>query len=353
SANFDEGNYTATAPACPHPPTYLVFSHWSALGNLSVANATRANTTVTLSGNSTLIAHYLAQLTIHASPAADGSVELNSTGYRDGSSVEIPVGNYSLLAQPQPWAEFLRWSLLGGLTVAGGTLRVNATGVLGGIFQFAPVVRAGVSPPSCGPLEVNGSALASGSTTQWAVGSYPIASPNCTGSSELFEAWMVTGGVSVRSAESANATLTVTGNGTVLAEFVPGFLVRFAQVGGEGGVLRLNGTTEPNGSSALLAQGTYPLNATAMGSGFRLVSWRLSGQVSVSGGVLTVSGPGNVTALFGPVNGTGLGGGGGGYLSAWEYGVGIAVVLVGTGLLGWLLYRRRNRGATGKVAATK
>jgi hypothetical protein len=344
SASLYEGNYSASAPQCPVPPTYLVFSYWSSDGSLSIANPTDANTTVSLSGNGTLIAHYVAQLTLYASSPSQGSVLLNSTLYSNGATLDLPVGNYSLLPVPEPWSEFLRWTTLGGLSVGAGLAHVASTGTLTALFRFAPLLGVGLSPPTCGALTVNGSSAASGTSVQLPLGAYPLRAPSCNASSELFEDWALSGGLSVSAIGSPSATLTVTGNGTLVAQYVPGYSVRFQVEGGNGGAILLNGTLEPNGSAPLLAAGNYPLNATAAGTGFVLLRWATTGEVHVEGGVLNVAGPGSVSALFAPMNSTGHGGTTG--LSGWVYGVGSLVVLAVLITAALVLRRRWRRHAS-------
>jgi hypothetical protein len=305
SAQMFEGNYSAVAPQCPELSTYLIFSSWSGVGNLSITDPFDPNTTVSIGGNATLIAHYVAQISLQAFPATDGSIQLNSSFYSGDSSLELRVGNYSLLPTAEPWGQFVRWTTLGGLSVNGGYLEVNSTGTLTAEFQFAPELAVGVTPASCGMLSIRGTGLSSGTSTQLPAGTYPILAPNCTGASEVFEGWVVTGGLSVSPSQAAAATLTVVNNGSLLAQFVPGYLVQFGVEGGDGGTILFDGTPVTNGSSLLLAAGDYPLGSRAGGSGFLLRGWQTSGEVHVVGGMLDIAGPGAVSAMFGPPNASG------------------------------------------------
>lgn len=300
-----EGNYSAVAPQCPHPPTELVFSHWSAVGALSIADPSALASTVSLRGNATLIAHYLAQLSLDSSPSSYGAIQLNASIYSGSGSIELPLGNYSVVPRPEPWGKFVRWNAGGGLSVQGGVLLVRSTGHLTAVFRFAALVAAEISPQACGSLSLNGTAMSSGNSTQLLPGSYPLAAPDCTGSDELFGGWLSSGGVSVSSPRASQATLTVVGNGTLRATFIPGYTVYFQVRGGEGQSIFLNGTPEPTGGSALLAAGEYALNISPSGSGVVLRSWQTTGSVRVAGGTLYVEGPGTLSALFGASNSTG------------------------------------------------
>lgn len=60
SGNFTAGNYTATADIrnlyCPISDSYFIFSRWNTTGGVSISNAARNPTNVTISGNGTLSA---------------------------------------------------------------------------------------------------------------------------------------------------------------------------------------------------------------------------------------------------------------------------------------------------------
>lgn len=345
-----EGNYSAVAPQCPRPPTYLVFTHWSSAGNLSIAAPAGANSTVSLSGNATLIAHYVAQISLVATPASDGSIQLNSTSYPGTSSIGLPVGNYSLVATTQPWAEFVRWGTGGGLAVHGALLDVGSTGVLTAIFRFAARIGVGVSPGSCGNVSVNGTGVPTGGVNQVPIGTYSLRAPNCTASSEVFGNWVTTGGLAVGSNRQSATTLTVVGNGTLAADFVPGYSVQFLVEGGDGGTLLLNGTVEPSGSRVLLAAGEYPVSAVAGGSGYVLKGWQTSGKVQVAGARLQVTGAGAVLAVFGLPNSTE---GTGSTPEQWVvYALVPGALLAGSVVVVWLARRRRSERERGieKVA---
>lgn len=100
----------------------------------------------------------------------------------------------------------------------------------------------------------------------------------------------------------------------------------------------LNGSPEANGSSALLASGSYPLNATVFGSGFALRGWQTSGDLHVAEGVLDVYGSGTVIALLGPTNSTV--GTGSSHASWWNYAL-LGGSLLAAGVVALLLLHRR------------
>lgn len=97
------------------------------------------------------------------------------------------------------------------------------------IIQIAPVraayasnatVNVSITPPLCGPIQLNGTAYGNGSSAEVVPSPktpLPLAAPACTGA--LFQSWNVSGYLSVANASAPNTTLTVINGGTLAAVY--------------------------------------------------------------------------------------------------------------------------------------
>jgi hypothetical protein len=302
---FIQGTYSASASCVGYH-----FYKWEGSPNVTVATPTDASTSVDLdSGNGSLEAVFALNITLAIDPGTDGSVALHGTNFPNGTTMTLPVGNYSLLAIPDPWARFMGWSQIGvGIQPTNDSLWVRGPGdsTLIAHFVLFPdlTVSVGIPStayPSCLSYTLDNTSQASGSTVQLTLGSHSISATDLCEytANSVFSRWVASTNVSVASPAKNTTTIVVEGNGTLMATYQSAYWVRFEGSGG-GGTVQLNGSGVAEGSEQLLTNGSYPLTATP-NPGFQLTGWIATGAVKVGNGTLVVAGPGTVTAEFGKI----------------------------------------------------
>ncbi len=123
---------------------------------------------------------------------------------------------------------FAGWSGASGVSVSPiasspTTVTVSANGTLLAIFEDYPLVTLVVVPASCGPVTFNGSPFDSqppyspSPSVAVPIGTYPATVSLCAGRN--FLGWSVSGGLVLESVNGLNATVSVSGNGTLSASF--------------------------------------------------------------------------------------------------------------------------------------
>jgi hypothetical protein len=326
------GSYSLSATGCG--PT-LTFDQWNTTGNLAVTAPRSVISTITVNGNGTLVAVYAAAVTVRVQPASFGWVTIDGTSYADRATLNLTVGNHTLVPLPQTWSGFQSWQLTGNnLRVVGNSLTVGGIGYLTARFQLLAQVGVVVNPGTCGPITVGSVSESTGAVIGLPVGaSRNIGAPNCTSSGYLFYKWSSSGGVKVANASSGNTSMIVDANGTLGARYSRAFAVTFYVDPLSAGSILVNHTrVQPDGSVALLAAWGYllewnPSAAYGNGSGYS-IDWTTSGPALVTSGLLTFGGPAGVilhVTKVGPGHGLGLGSQ---VLTWWEAG-GIGAAFVG------------------------
>ena len=357
------GNYAVAADACPG----YSFTGFVERGGISY-DASTAN--VTISGTGALVAEFAApssppnasaryQVTVSA---ADGCppVELNGSAESDGTSVVLAPGEYVAEAGACAGWTFASWTATGGVTVWSPSdsvtgLQLSANGTLGANYVPAPTdhpILVYVSPAACGPADLDGSAIANGSSLSLPVGSYPLVAPACDG--YRFATWVLSGALSGGGAGST-ATLTVSGTGTVTAVYAvagSGTYQLSVQItpASCGAVAGVGGALYASGSIALLLPGSYSLSAASC-PGYEFETWAVTGEATVATGSITIAGNATLSAGYQFIGSTrGVGGSGSNstpapsLLSTWGLTLlGLAAGLVVGGVVGVLLARSRRQ----------
>jgi hypothetical protein len=234
-------------------------------------------------------------------PAGCGSVGFAGNDYTNGQYTYVaPNSVWTLTANPCPGHGFVSWAASGGITVTGNTASI---GVVGGsiIVTFNPLVAVTLytSPSGCGSITLDGGTYTNGAVAALAEGvTVPISAVPCAG--YFFAGWHNT-----TDAEIANGRLTLFGSAILTALFQPrqytvGFFVTPATCGGLAVIGFGGGSVEYfNNTSAVFFAGSVPLRPEPC-TGYSVVGWNTTGNVSVSGLNLTIAGNGNVTVEFGP-----------------------------------------------------
>lgn len=162
-----------------------------------------------------------------------------------------------------------------------------------------------ITPSGCGPVTINGTSYTTESVGRLPIGSYALTYRSCSG----YPYVAIWGGGNV-SVSSSYALLTVKGNGSLSLQYSshPFYTVSVTVSPVKcGAVVKLNGTTYSSGAQVGLHDGTYSLVAGTC-PGYTFQSWSVTGGISVSGGMLVVSGNGTLVAQYvGPGGGSGGG----------------------------------------------
>lgn len=196
-----------------------------------------------------------------------------------------------------------------------------------------------VAPTSCRGVSTGHGNHGDGTEDNLTAGIYALLVLPCTGYASAYV--VGSGAVTANSSE-----MTVLGNGSVSVTYlvagtaIVGVVVHPASCGA---VVELNGTGYGNGSAALLPAGRYAIAAGSC-SGMKFTGWSTSGDVALSGGVLTVSGNGVLTANYTSAAASPLAG-----LTSLDYALlALVVAAVAVGLV-VALRRRRRAGSGGTV----
>lgn len=346
----------ATAPAGS------AFVRWtsSTPSELRVFNPTNASATILLNGSATLTATFgpptiFTNLTVHASPAGAGSIELGNGEYSAAgatSSLTVPKGTYLLEAAAHPGYSFAGWRSNGSAIVLSystqspsvpqNLLVLNAgNGSLTAVFFAVAAPAFPVSfytNPVGGQGWLNGTPVSNGETLYLQNGSYSI---GVNAFAEDLEEWFSTSNLSTSGPFGNTTTLIVNGSGSVYVVGVGPFLLELdvspisggaplnvslaVDATGGGGPSNVtwtfgDGTPDGYGPSQThdyATPGTYPLSVLADdGAGGTVGDAVFVDVIGVTESV--ASGPGPLSVTFG----TTIVGGPGGYGYLWDFGDG-------------------------------
>jgi hypothetical protein len=232
SVNYNDGNTVDKAAATynivANPGSGYDFDHWVTTGSLSVASASSASTTCTVSGAGTLSMVQTPEqpteytVTFDTVPAATGTITFAAVTYSDGNSVNKAAATYNIAANPGSGYYFDHWVTSGSLSVASAssastTCTVSGAGTLSMVQTQTPPVQYTVTfdtvPASTGTITFAAITYNDGNTVNKSAGAYAVTAH--PGSGYYFDHWVTTGSLSVASASSASTTCTVSGAGTL------------------------------------------------------------------------------------------------------------------------------------------
>jgi hypothetical protein len=245
---------------------------------------------------------------LDTAPASCGGLSLSGGPVEpNGTSRTVLAGFYSLATHGCYPYRFVGWSTTGGVTVQGSsqtariTVHSNGT-VLATWVYYRPYdhVDLAWTPSGCGSIDLNGSfyAAASGLAARLLDGgTYLLGESACTG--DAFSGWTVAPGGNL---SILGDHVTVTGNGTLTATFVPAagaVLVQFITVPSSCGGILVEGAGYPTNDTLNLTAGTpYPIAPDpCAGYGFDGNVSTTSG-ITVSNGELTATEAGTVTYSY-------------------------------------------------------
>jgi hypothetical protein len=163
AVTYNDGNTVnktaATYNIAANPAGGYYFDHWVTTGGLSVASATSASTTCTVSGAGTLSmvqtqtppVEYT--VTFDTDPEATGTITFAAVTYNDGNTVNKSAATYTIPAHPGSGYYFDHWVTTGGLSVASATsasttCTVSGAGTLSMVQTETPPVGGTAYPPN-------------------------------------------------------------------------------------------------------------------------------------------------------------------------------------------------------------
>lgn len=245
-------------------------------------------------------------------PAGCGTVTFGAHNFTWGELDTVGNGSYPVAATPCAGYRLSALAVDGNASLDGATAMVSVHGSAVVVATFRPVVLPpppnvtfSASPATCGPIVVNGSSVANGGTVALPAGTYPVLAGACTG--QTFANWTASGGVQVTDRTVASTTITVTGNGSVTAEYAPNIVHRppphyLVTVAVDpdpcGAGVSIGPGTYLNGSVANLTAGNYSLAARGC-TGYTFAAWSLTGGLDlVNASSLDVEGNGSLAALL-------------------------------------------------------
>jgi hypothetical protein len=177
---------------------------------------------------------------------------------------------------------------------------VNGSGSITAHFHPLAQLYLYTTPTTCGSIEVNGLSYPDGAQlTLPAPNSYSVNSTPCAHYGFLY--WLTSSGISV-----ANGSLLMESAARLTAVFGPlTYQIQLNVAPGECGGVKVGSNLYVNNTSLGEPYGNYTIAPTPC-SGFHLVSWDVSGNVTIkplaSGHyLLTVTGTGKVLGLYRPV----------------------------------------------------
>ena len=282
------------------------FSSWTSTGTISFDSATSASTIAHINSAGSITANFVATQPTQTYPVTwnlgQGGSSMSPTGtqtYAGGSAVSIYAG-------PAPGYQFSYWvsSTTSGsitfdsVTSATTTAHINGAGTVtanfiqvqtGQNYQVTFSTNGGGSSSTTSP---------SGTQTYAAGSVIPISA--IAGSGYQFSSWSITGSISLDSSTSASTNARISGDGSIIANFlVPqptqNYQVTF-NLGAGGASISPSGTQTYAGGSAV------PVSAVAA-SGYQFHSWTSTGVISFDSATSSstnahINSEGSVTANF-------------------------------------------------------
>jgi len=275
------GNVTLVAVA----DTTHCFVNWT--GNTgTMGNASAASTTITMNGNYTIQANFVPKYVLNVSSGTGGSVTTPS----EAISSYCPGIVVPLVATASSGYNFVNWTggPVGNTSAASTTITMNGNYTITANFVFVGTYWLMVNTTAGGTVTQPGV----GNTTQTAGGNVTlVAVPDAT---HCFGNWTGNTGT-MGNASAASTTITMNGNYTIQANFVPKYVLNVSS--GTGGSV-----TTPSEATASYCQGiVVPLVATAS-SGYNFVNWTgntgTMGNASAASTTITMNGNYTITANF-------------------------------------------------------
>ena len=229
-------------------------------------------------------------------PATCGAIVFDGSSYANAQFADVlPESVHTVSASPCAGYGLVQWVMSGSIAVVGDIAYVNSSGSIEAVFHPLVPVDIGTDPGTCGAVVIAGTAYANGSTAMLPENAvYSVGAAPC--SHDVLSYWVTTGGATI-----ANGTLDLSATAIVVAVFVPAlYPITVSIEPGSCGQVTVGTVDYSNGANLSLPAGPYFL-AGSLCPGFELLAWHTTGGLTISGGSLIVTGPGNLTEVAGPI----------------------------------------------------
>ncbi len=131
-------SYPVSAVPCPGD----AFVQWINSSGAELAYGPYAsNNSVSALAESILTAEFAPvryTVSVLITPPSCGAVRISGSQYINGSSLTVPIGVYPITTNPCTGDHLVRWTVTGGVSVAGTNLYVNSSGSVGALYQPVP-----------------------------------------------------------------------------------------------------------------------------------------------------------------------------------------------------------------------
>lgn len=151
-------DYPVEAVPCPGD----AFVEWINSSGAELSDGAYApNNTVSAVAESILTADFAPirfTVSVLVTPPSCGAVRISGNEYINGSSLTVPIGVYPIGTDPCTGDHLVRWTVTGGVSVAGANLFVNSSGSVGALYQPVPpsvVITVANSSLAGDPVEVS------------------------------------------------------------------------------------------------------------------------------------------------------------------------------------------------------
>jgi hypothetical protein len=284
-----------------------VFSGWATTGGLSISGGSGRSTEVELHANGTVAALW-SYVTPHDtvalafSPSGCGTITLNGTVVRAPGHGPLSLVNgrtYSLNETPCAGDAFGGWSVssTSNLTILGANLTVDGNGTVSADFvndaSSYPLLFE-TAPSGCGGVRLGTAGYVNGSTVNLLPGSpQPVGPFPCAGYGYAAGNVSTAGGASL-----AGGSVSLSAAGSIQYRYYRLTLVDIVTSPAGCGGIEFDGILESSGVELNLTNHTVHTVLAEPCSGYYVQAFVAFGDLSLSGTVLTVNGPGTLEASF-------------------------------------------------------
>ena len=168
------------------------------------------------------------RVVFHIQPPKAGTITFNGANYSTGDNIVVANGTYSISANAVPGYQFDHWQTGGRINVSDEyspitTANVNGNGVI--MAWFTPLnssyrISFAIHPPNSGTITFDGKEYGNGDSIKISSGTYSISANAEPG--YKFDHWQTGGKITISDENSATTTVTINGNGVIIAWFTFG-----------------------------------------------------------------------------------------------------------------------------------
>jgi PKD domain len=298
--SYTNGTILVVANNSVHTEVAVPCAHWHLVNVTVTGSLTLVSGNVTATGAGGILEAVFAPgpdivfVGFITDPVGCGAISFNASTYRNGDLTYVLAGSAIAIA-PLPCANFgfVGWVVTGELTVNGSMVEVTDAGSLEAVFAQLANVFVYTQPAGCGMVTIgNQSVVDNSSVVLTETVPYSLAATPCTGMA--LSGWTYTANANVTA-----GNISIQGQASVTAEFTrASYALQVAITPAPCNTITVGNDRDSNGSVETLLSGSYSLTAFPCAAQ-ELVGYTVTGDGSVSGSLLNLTGPANLTAEFG------------------------------------------------------